>query len=152
MAIATTFRDRVDFARTGFAGAVKASSGRATSGFAGRMAGQDDVGRSLVRLRQLATLLDTAIRLPGGIRVGADAIIGLAPGIGDAITTLMAAYIVYEAKRLGLPRHKILRMAANVGIDSLVGAVPIIGDIFDVAFKANIRNLKIIEDHFDRRG
>lgn len=149
MAFASSLRSRVGINGNAFGRAASVAPTRKT-GFAGRMADHEARERSLVRLRQLATMLDTAIRLPGGIRVGADAIIGLAPGIGDAITTLLAAYIVYEARRLGLPRHKILRMAANVGIDSLVGAVPILGDIFDVAFKANIRNLKIIEGHFGR--
>jgi len=125
---------------------------RRRTGFAGRMPdGYADQARTLERLRWLAVLLDTAVRLPGGIRIGADAVIGLAPGVGDAITTAMAAYIVYEAHRLGLPKHKLLRMAANVAIDGLVGAVPVFGDLFDVAFKANIRNLKIIEDHLERR-
>jgi hypothetical protein len=125
---------------------------RNRTGFTGRMPrGYADEQQTLERLRWLATLLDTAVRLPGGIRVGADAIIGLAPGVGDALSTAMAAYIVYEAKRLGLPKHKILRMVANVAIDSLVGAVPLLGDIFDVAFKANIRNLKIIEEHLAKR-
>jgi hypothetical protein len=105
----------------------------------------------VARLRSLAILLDTAIRLPGGIRIGADSVIGLAPGVGDALTTLMAAYIVYEAHRLGVPRHKLARMAANVAIDGVLGAVPILGDIFDVAFKANIRNIAIIEDHLAGR-
>lgn len=121
-------------------------------GFAGRMPRRHaDQERTLERLRRLAVLLDTAVRLPGGIRVGADSIVGLAPGIGDAITTAMAAYIVYEAHRLGVPTHKLWRMAANVAIDGLVGAVPIVGDIFDVAFKANIRNLEIIERHLGKR-
>jgi hypothetical protein len=124
----------------------------ANSGFVGRIeTGYRDREATLERLRWLATLLDTAVRLPGGVRVGADAIIGLVPGIGDALTTVLAAYIVAEAHRLGLPRRKIVRMAANVAIDSLVGAVPIVGDIFDVAFKANIRNLAIIEEHLARR-
>ena len=121
---------------------------RSRLGFAGRMPrGHADRERTLQRLRQLAVLLDTAVRLPGGLRVGADSVIGLAPGIGDALTTALAAYIVYEAHRLGLPSHKLWRMAANVAIDGLVGAVPIFGDIFDVAFKANMRNLAIIEEH-----
>lgn len=125
---------------------------RSRTGFAGPMqTGYADQQRTLARLRRLAMLLDTAVRLPGGMRVGADAIIGLAPGVGDAITTALAAYIVYEARRLGLPKHKLLRMAANVAIDGLVGAVPVFGDIFDVAFKANIRNLRIIEEHLGPR-
>ncbi|HEX2215355.1 MAG TPA: DUF4112 domain-containing protein [Xanthobacteraceae bacterium] len=124
----------------------------ATTGFAGRMTGSyTDRRATLARLRSLATLLDTAVRLPGGIRVGADSIIGLAPGIGDAITTAFAAYIVFEAHRLGLPKHKIMRMIANVAIDGVVGAVPVVGDLFDVAFRANMRNLAIIEKHFADR-
>ena len=122
------------------------------TGFAGRMpTGYTDQEATLVRLRSLATLLDTAVRLPGGIRIGADSIIGLAPGVGDALTTVLAAYIVAEGIRLGLPRHKVWRMAANLGIDAVVGAVPILGDIFDVAFKANKRNLAIIEEHLAKR-
>jgi Domain of unknown function (DUF4112) len=125
---------------------------RSRPGFAGRMPrGHANHAYRLARLRRLAVLLDTAVHLPGGIRVGADSIIGLAPGIGDALSTALAAYIVYEAHRLGLPTHKLWRMAANVVIDGLVGAVPILGDIFDVAFKANIRNLAIIEEHLGRK-
>jgi hypothetical protein len=125
---------------------------RSRPGFAGRMSrGHANHAYRLERLRRLAVLLDTAVRLPGGIRGGADSVIGLAPGIGDALSTGLAAYIVYEAHRLGLPTHKLWRMAANVVIDGLVGAVPILGDIFDVAFKANIRNLAIIEEHLGRK-
>ena len=122
------------------------------TGFAGRMeTPYGDRAATLARLRRLAVLLDTAIVMPGGIRVGADAIIGLAPGIGDAITTAMAAYFVYEAHRLGLPKHKLARMIGNLAIDGIVGTIPLFGDIFDVAFKANIRNLAIIEEHFQGR-
>jgi hypothetical protein len=128
---------------TGFAGGT---------GFAGRMdwASSDRQAR-VARLRSLAVLLDTAIRLPGGIRIGADSVLGLAPGVGDALTTLMAAYIVFEAHRLGVPKHKLLRMAGNVAIDGLVGSIPILGDLFDVAFRANIRNIRIIEEHLEGR-
>ncbi len=83
---------------------------RGRPGFAGRIrSGYAEQQQTLLaRLRRLAVLLDTAVRLPGGIRVGADAVIGLAPGIGDAITAALASYIVYEAHRLGLPKHRIL--------------------------------------------
>lgn len=123
-----------------------------TTGFAGRME-SSPLGHAarIARLRRLAVLLDSAIRLPGGFRIGADGIIGLAPGIGDTLTTALSAYIVYEASQLGLPRHKLWRMARNVAIDSVVGAVPLLGDLFDVAFKANLRNLAIIEEHFQGR-
>jgi hypothetical protein len=123
------------------------------TGFAGRIPrDQVDRERTLRRLRTLATLLDTAIRLPGGIRIGADSVIGLAPGVGDALSMALAAYIVYEADRLGVPANKLWRMLGNVVIDGLVGAVPVLGDIFDVAFKANIRNLRIIEEHLSQHG
>ncbi|MEA2935283.1 MAG: hypothetical protein QOD74_1929 [Variibacter sp.] len=123
-----------------------------TTGFAGRIeAVRPGHAARIARLRGLAVLLDSAVRLPGGFRIGADGIIGLAPGVGDALTTALAAYIVYEASRLGLPRHKLWRMARNVAIDGLVGVIPVVGDLFDVAFKANLRNLAIIEAHFEGR-
>lgn len=101
------------------------------------------------RLDRLATLLDTAFVLPGtNIRFGADALIGLVPGVGDGITTALAAFIVYEAHRLGVPRRILIRMMGNVAIDGLVGAVPVFGDLFDVAFRANRRNVRILREHF----
>lgn len=102
------------------------------------------------RLDRLATLLDTAFVIPGtNIRFGADALIGLAPGIGDSVTTALAAYIVYEAHRLGVPRRVLIRMIGNVAIDGIVGAVPVFGDVFDVAFRANRRNVRILREHFE---
>jgi hypothetical protein len=101
------------------------------------------------RLDRLATLLDTAFVLPGtNFRFGADALIGLVPGIGDGVTTALAAYIVYEAHRLGVPRRVLLRMIGNVAIDGMIGAVPLFGDLFDVAFRANRRNVRILREHF----
>lgn len=101
------------------------------------------------RLDRLATLLDTAFVIPGtNIRFGADALIGLAPGIGDSVTTALAAYIVYEAHRLGVSRRVLIRMIGNVAIDGIVGAVPVFGDLFDVAFRANRRNVRILREHF----
>jgi len=100
-------------------------------------------------LDRLATLLDTAFVIPGtNIRFGADALIGLAPGIGDSVTTALAAYIVYEAHRLGVSRRVLIRMIGNVAIDGIVGAVPVFGDLFDVAFRANRRNVRILREHF----
>ena len=109
----------------------------------------------IARLDALATMLDTAFVVPGTqIRFGLDALIGLIPGIGDAITTLMSLYIVREARELGAPRLLIARMLGNVAIDGIVGAVPLLGDAFDVAWRANRRNLKLLRDHLaaeDRR-
>jgi hypothetical protein len=107
----------------------------------------------LARLEFLARMLDTAFRIPGtGIRFGVDGVIGLAPGIGDAITTLLACWIVYEAHRLGAPRHLLAKMAGNVAIDGLVGAVPVLGDVFDVLWRANRRNVRLLREHFEREG
>ena len=83
-------------------------------------------------------------------RVGLDAIIGLVPGIGDAVSTLLASYIIWEARQLGLPRWKIARMVGNVAVDTAIGAIPVAGDAFDLFFKANERNLRIINEHLKR--
>lgn len=113
----------------------------------------------LARLDALATLLDTAFILPGtNVRFGFDALIGLVPGIGDAITTAISLYIVHEARQLGAPVHLILRMLANVALDGFVGAVPLVGDAFDVLWRANRRNVGLLrewlarEDAYWRRG
>jgi hypothetical protein len=104
--------------------------------------------RELERLRNLARLLDSALRIPGTrIRFGLDALIGLVPGIGDAIGALFSAYIIYQAARLGVPRTTLVRMLANVGLDTIVGEIPLLGDLFDVGWKSNIRNLGLLEQH-----
>ena len=105
----------------------------------------------IARLDALATLFDTAFVVPGTeIRFGLDALIGLVPGIGDAITTAIALYIVNEARALGAPRLLVARMLANVALDGVVGAVPLVGDAFDVAFRANRRNMALLRDHLDK--
>src|SRR5687767_8986818 len=103
-------------------------------------------------VRQLARLLDSAVRIPGtNIRVGLDALLGLIPGIGDAIGAALSGYIVLAAAKLGLPKSVLARMVLNLGIDTAVGAVPILGDLFDVAFRANTRNIALI-DSADRKS
>ena len=121
----------------------------AATGFAGRYAttAVDDVESTMKRLRWLANFLDTAVRLPGGFRFGADSIIGLAPGIGDLATAGIACYFVWEGRRLGLPKRALTAMAGNVVLDLVLGATPILGDLADTWFKANVRNLAIIEKH-----
>lgn len=107
---------------------------------------------ALDRLERFARLMDTAVRIPGtGIRLGLDSVIGLVPGIGDAITAAFATWIVAEAARLGVPKRKLARMMLNVLIDAGVGAIPIAGDLFDVAFRANTRNFEILRGHL-RKG
>ena len=89
--------------------------------------------------------------LPGTrFRVGLDSIVGLIPVIGDVATALMGSWIVWEARNLGMPKWQIARMAANVGVDTLIGMIPFAGDLFDLAFKWNTKNLRIIRKHLDR--
>jgi hypothetical protein len=105
----------------------------------------------VARIDALAQLLDTAFLIPGtNIRFGLDAVIGLVPGIGDVVTTIMSLYIVNEARALGAPRLLIGRMLANVALDGLAGAVPFVGDAFDVMFRANRRNIALLLAHLDR--
>jgi len=101
----------------------------------------------------LANLLDTALVIPGtNVRFGLDAIVGLVPGIGDAVTTVVSLYIVHEARQLGAPWHVVSRMLANVAIDGAIGAVPLLGDAFDVMWRANRRNVALLRAHFAKRG
>ena len=103
---------------------------------------------ALARVALVAKLMDNAFLIPGlNRRVGFDAVIGLIPGVGDVVSAALASYIIWEARQLGLPRWKIARMIGNVAVDSTVGAVPFAGDVFDVFFKANERNLRIIHKH-----
>ncbi|ELS05183.1 hypothetical protein Xen7305DRAFT_00049260 [Xenococcus sp. PCC 7305] len=104
--------------------------------------------KNLQKIRKIANLLDTAIGIPGTkIRFGLDPILGLVPGGGDLITAAISAYMIYLAARFGLERAEILKMIKNVAIETAIGSVPIFGDIFDAYFKANIRNLEILEQH-----
>jgi uncharacterized protein DUF4112 len=105
----------------------------------------------IARIDALATLMDTAFLIPGTqVRFGLDALIGLVPGIGDAITTVISLFIVNEARALGAPPWLVGRMVANVMLDGIVGAVPLVGDVFDVAFRANRRNMALLRDHLDK--
>ncbi|HEY0969542.1 MAG TPA: DUF4112 domain-containing protein [Gemmatimonadales bacterium] len=98
------------------------------------------------RLRALSRILDTAIRIPGtDIRVGLDPILGLVPGIGDTVAGALSAYVIFLSWRAGAPTSVLLRMLGNVGVDALVGAVPVLGDLFDVGFKANARNVALLD-------
>lgn len=99
----------------------------------------------LKRIRLLSRLLDEQFRIPGTTyRVGLDGLLGLIPGVGDAAGALLSAYIVYEAIRLGAPSTVLLRMLANIGIDTVGGAIPVVGDIFDMAWKTNKKNAALL--------
>ncbi|MGO8810098.1 MAG: DUF4112 domain-containing protein [Candidatus Sulfotelmatobacter sp.] len=105
------------------------------------------------RLDLLATLFDTALRVPGtNIRFGIEALLRLVPGIGDFAASALSFYLLYEASRLGVPRLLLARMLANVLLEGAVGAVPVAGDAFDVFFRANRRNIALLRAHFARVG
>ena len=104
--------------------------------------------RRLERAERLAFLLDDAIRIPGtSFRIGLDPLIGLVPGLGDAIGALASAWIVVEAARFGAPRAVLARMLYNIGIDSLIGAVPGPGDLFDFVWKSDAKNVALLRRH-----
>ena len=103
-------------------------------------------GRQIDNARALARVLDTAIGIPGTkLRVGLDALLGLIPGAGDALSAALSGYIVLAAARAGASRPVLLRMIGNVVFDTVVGSIPILGDLFDVAFRANSRNVALLE-------
>jgi len=119
----------------------------------GRLGGRESATDPARGARALARLLDSAIRIPGtGIRIGLDPILGLIPGLGDVAGAGMAGYTVLLAARLGAPRSVILRMLGNVALDTLVGAVPLLGDLFDAGWKANTRNVALLERYLERPG
>jgi len=109
------------------------------------------IERRVERLRRVGWMLDSTFKLPGtGIRFGFDSLIGLVPGLGDLVGGALSLYIIAESARLGVPRSLLLRMGWNVAVDTFVGEVPILGDLFDVAWKANMRNLALLEGHLQQ--
>ncbi len=103
---------------------------------------------TLNRIRKLSRLMDTSIGIPGTrFRFGLDPIIGLLPGGGDLISTAFSAYIIFLATRFGIPRQDLTKMIFNVALESVLGTVPLVGDLFDAFYKSNIRNLAILEQH-----
>ena len=106
----------------------------------------------LARLDALAKLLDVAFILPGtNVRYGIDGLIGLIPVIGDIITTAISLWLVREARALGAPWHLTMRMLGNVALDGVVGIVPLVGDAFDVMFRANVRNVKLLHRWLEKQ-
>lgn len=102
----------------------------------------------LARLRRLVWWLDEGIRLPGTrIRIGLDPILGLVPGLGDAAGALLGASILVEAVRRRVPKATLVRVVGNIIVDTVAGAVPVIGDVFDWVWKSNRRNLQLLERH-----
>jgi Domain of unknown function (DUF4112) len=107
--------------------------------------------RRLDRLHRVGWLLDNSLPIPGTrFRLGIDQLIGLVPGIGDLIGGVLSLYIIIEASRMGVPRGLLARMGWNVAVDTLVGEIPVLGDLFDIGFKANIRNLALLDGYVQR--
>lgn len=103
------------------------------------------------RVEMMEQLLERSFRIPGvNYAIGLDSIVGLVPVIGDFVTAAMGAYIVWEGRNLGMPKWKLWRMAGNVAVDSLLGSVPVAGDAFDLLFRSNTYNLRIIKKHLDK--
>ncbi|MGE5640275.1 MAG: DUF4112 domain-containing protein [Clostridia bacterium] len=108
------------------------------------------VAQTRERLNWLAWLLDSSIPIPGTrLSVGLDAVIGLVPFLGDLVGVVLASYIMGEAARLGAPRSLLWRMAFNIGVDGVVGIIPFAGDVFDAAWKANQRNVRLLNAWLD---
>jgi Domain of unknown function (DUF4112) len=104
--------------------------------------------RTIERLENLSLLLDAAYGIPGTkLRFGLDALLGLVPIAGDVASAALSAYLIYQARRLGLPKTAMARMIGNVALDAVLGAVPLFGDIFDVFWRANVRNVAILRRH-----
>jgi hypothetical protein len=124
-------------------------TGDAGRGVSDRRAAQ----REVARLETLARVLDDLIRIPGTRRrVGLDGMIGLIPGVGDAATGALAAYLAVRARAIGLPAGVVLRMAGNVALDLAVGSIPLAGDLFDLGFKANRRNVALLKRELAKRS
>ena len=103
------------------------------------------------RVEAMEQLLERSFHIPGTkIPFGLDSVIGLVPVLGDVITAAMGAYMVWEARNLGMSKWQLMRMAANVGIDTALGAIPLAGDAFDFLWRSNSKNLRIIKKHLDK--
>jgi hypothetical protein len=103
------------------------------------------------RVEALELLLERSFVIPGTkLPIGLDSILGLVPVLGDVITAAMGAYMVWEARNLGMSKWQLVRMAANVGVDTAIGAVPVLGDAFDLVWRSNSKNLRIIRKHLDK--
>ena|SRR3990167_2932096 len=103
------------------------------------------------RVEAMEMLLERSFRIPGiNYPVGLDSIVGIVPVLGDIVTAVMGAYILWEARNLGMPKWKLWRIAGNLLFDTAIGAIPLVGDAVDFLFRSNTRNLRIIKRHLDR--
>lgn len=106
------------------------------------------VSARLERMRSLARLLDTRFTIFGGFRIGIDPIIGLIPGIGDFIASSLSIFLLYDAARLGIPKRILALMILNVIVEAAVGTIPVLGNVVDAVYKANVRNMRLVEKYY----
>lgn len=112
---------------------------------------QRDIQASYERIAQLSRVMDSMVGIPGtNVRLGVDALLGLVPVIGDVLSQAISTYLIWEARKLGVSRFTMARMIGNTLLDTVVGAVPFAGDLFDVAFRANMKNLRLLERHMEK--
>jgi hypothetical protein len=105
------------------------------------------------RIDRLSRLLDIAFAIPGTrIRFGVEALLRMIPGIGDVAASALSCWVLYAAWRLGVPQPLLMRMIANVLVEGIAGTMPVAGDLFDVAWRANRRNVRLLREHFEREG
>jgi hypothetical protein len=106
----------------------------------------------LARLRKLAVAMDSAFRVPGTqVRLGWDAILGFVPVVGDALTLVPSVFILNEANRLGAPKPLLVRMGLNTALDFVLGAIPLVGDIFDIGWQSKTRNVALLHEHLAKQ-
>lgn len=111
-----------------------------------------DATDRMARIERVADLLDTRFQVPiVGLRVGWDSILGIVPGLGDAITTVPTGWMIWHAHKMGARKRTLARMGVNAGIDLFVGGIPLIGDLFDVAFKSHKRNVALLRKEMQRK-
>lgn len=108
---------------------------------------QKNLASEVAHLKKIAEFMDSKFRLPGGFRIGLDGIIGFIPGLGDLIANSVSFYILYQAAVIGCPPSVIIRMGFNVLLDNLIDTIPILGNFFDIFWKANNRNVALVETY-----
>lgn len=115
--------------------------------------GPVDREASLARLEALARVMDRTFTIPGtGIRFGLDAVVGLVPVGGDLLAGIVSTYLIWEARRLGAPRHVLAHMVANSLFDTAIGSIPVLGDAFDVLYRGNLRNMGVLRRWLEKEG
>ena len=113
----------------------------------------DEVEAAVARIEFLSRVMDSMIEIPGTkMRIGVDALIGIVPVVGDLISQAISSYLIWEARKLGVSRFTIARMIGNSAIDTVVGFIPFAGDAFDMAFRANMKNLALLKAHLAKHG